>query len=384
MPIISVVTCNVPDLYVWKWPSDELGTWTQLVVSESQEAVLLKDGIKVRVFGPGRYTLDTANIPILSELFKIPFGESPFKASIWFINKTFTLDVPWGTSDPIQLQDPKYGVMLPVRARGQFGVQIEDSAKFLIKIAGTRSKIDRDTLISEFKGIVLEQVKGVIAGKLVKDNISILHVNAHLKDISDAVQGGVELDFSEFGVKVVKFKIVSISTPEDDSAVKQLKAALAKKAEMNIVGYSYQQERSFDTMEGAAKNPGAPGSGLMGAGIGLGMGLGLGGAMGNATTKMTDQMQFNQPQPTATCSKCSTAIPAQTKFCPSCGFAVAQASQPQTAEQGVTCDKCGKKFPQGTKFCPDCGNKLFKTCSKCNKQFPPSGKFCPECGTELT
>ena len=110
MAIVDVVKYNGgPDVFAWKYPNSELGTWTQLIVNESQEAILLKGGQICDVFGAGRHTLETANIPILNKLINLPFGgRSPFSAEVWYINKVFSLDVKWGTSSPIQLQDPKY------------------------------------------------------------------------------------------------------------------------------------------------------------------------------------------------------------------------------------------------------------------------------------
>ena len=114
-----------PGVFAWKYPNEELGTWTQLIVNESQEAVLFKEGRALDTFQSGRHKLETANIPFLRSIINIPFGgRSPFTAEVWFINKVDTLDIKWGTPSPIQLQDPKYSVFVPIRARGQFGICI--------------------------------------------------------------------------------------------------------------------------------------------------------------------------------------------------------------------------------------------------------------------
>ena len=322
MAVIDLVKWDsAPGIYVWKYPSDELSNLTQLIVSESQQAILLKDGKLIGIFGAGRYTLDTNNIPLLSTFIKMPFGgHSPFKAEVWFVNKAITLDVKWGTPDPIQLMDPKYQVMLPVRAFGQFGVQIENGAKFLLKIVGTLSRYDSNSLMTHFKGIVITKVKDSIAKKLVKEGISILEVNASLSAISDFLQSEIQGDMAEFGVQLMHFKVLSINTPENDPAVQKLKSALAKKAEMNIIGYSYQQERSFNALESAAGNQGSGGS-LMGAGIGMGVGLGMGGQMGRASSEIAQQMQVSPPRGTP-CPKCGTSVPDTTKFCSGCGFSM--------------------------------------------------------------
>ena len=278
MAVIDVVKWNATeDIYAWKFPSEELSTWTQMIVSETQEAVFLSEGRMLGPFRAGRHTLDTKNFPVISKFFKIPLGgKTPFSAEVWYVNKVMTLDVKWGTTDPIQLQDPKYKIMLPVRAFGQYGVQISNTKKFLKKLVGTLPAFDRNQLISYFRGLLLTHAKSAIAKQIVKEKISILEISAYLEEISSALEAAIIPKLDEFGIKLVNFYVKSINTPEDDPAVTKLKAALAKRAEMEIVGFNYQQERSFDTLETAAGNEGAGQAGLMGAGMGLGMGVGIG------------------------------------------------------------------------------------------------------------
>ena len=99
MALIDVVKYNGgPNVFAWKFPSDELSTFTQLIVNESQEAILVKDGQFADIFKAGRYRLTTANIPILNNIINLPFGgESPFKAEVWYVNKAYSLDIKWGT-----------------------------------------------------------------------------------------------------------------------------------------------------------------------------------------------------------------------------------------------------------------------------------------------
>lgn len=386
MALVDVVKWDATDdVYAWKFPSQELATWTQLIVSESQEAVLLKGGQMSDPFGPGRHTLSTENIPILSKLVNIPFGgKSPFTAEVWFVNKSIPLDVKWGTSDPIQLQDPKYNIMLPVRAFGQFAVQIENTKDFLIKLVGTMSEFDRQKVTSYFKGLMLTRVKDSIAKQLVREKISILEISANLNSISQGLQDEMGKEFTPYGVKLVNFFINSINTPEDDPAVQQLKAALAKKAEMDILGYSYQQERTFDTLQTAAGNEGTAG-GMMGAGMGMGMGMGLGAGMGNMMGGMVGQMNQNNqqvpppqpPQPAQiACAKCAVANPAGAKFCAGCGTPLAPPQPDMTV-----CSKCNAAVPVTGKFCLSCGNPMVNNCPKCAVVLPSGSKFCPECGT---
>lgn len=111
------------DVFVWKFPGEDFNTLSQLIVHESQEAVFFKDGKALDLFGAGRYTLHTQNIPLIRRMINLPFnGESPFHCEVYFINRAVSLDVNWGTESAIPIQDPLYKIILPVRANGQFGV----------------------------------------------------------------------------------------------------------------------------------------------------------------------------------------------------------------------------------------------------------------------
>ncbi len=302
MAIIDFVKWNGnPDLLAYKFPSEELSTWTQLIVNESQEAFVVRGGVYEGPFGAGRHTLSTANIPILREFMGLPFGgQSPFSAEVWFVNRATHLDVRWGTTDPIQLQDPKYHTMVPIRAFGQYGIRIDQSKQFLLKLVGTLSDFGTVTLSEYFRGAFMTRIKTEIANAIITRGVSVLDIATQLQWLSDALKVSLSGDVSEYGVALAQFNIHSINMPEDDSAVVSLKKALAKRAEMGILGFDYQQERSLDILQAAASNQGSAG-GVMGAGLGLGMGVAMGGPMGNAFGQVTQQLRPEpQPAPTAT------------------------------------------------------------------------------------
>lgn len=402
MAIVEVIKYDgTPDVFAWKYPNCELGTWTQLIVNETQEAILFKGGKVCDVFRAGRHTLSTENIPILSKVVNLPFGgRSPFTAEVWFINRAFTLDIKWGTQTPIQLQDPKYKIFVPVRAFGQFGIQIEDSQKFLLKLVGTLPKFDRTNILKYFRGVYLTKAKDAIASYLVHKNVSILEINAYLDEISEYLKERMAPVFDEYGIRLSSFYVNDISVPEEDNAVKQLKKALAKRAEMDIVGYSYQQERSFDTLEGAATNPNSMQGGFMGAGIGLGMGVGVGGAMGHQFSNLTQTINTAE---TKTCPKCNATIDKTSRFCNRCGFDTESSGKTTSIKCSACgaalttdskfcmtcgkrynpCSKCGADIPDGASVCPSCGSAIPKPCPNCGKILPADSKFCPECGTPL-
>lgn len=354
MAIVEVVKYNgAPDVFAWKYPSEELGTWTQLIVAESQQAILFKEGKALDVFSSGRHTLDTLNIPLLNNLINLPFGgRSPFTAEVWYVNMAHNLDVKWGTATPIQLQDPKYNIFIPVRAHGQFGLKIEDAKTFVVKLVGTLPQFSKDSLVAYFRGLYLTKVKDAISNYLVHKQISILEINSYLNELSAELADDMKPALAEYGISLVNFYVNDISVPENDEAVMKLKNALAKRAEMDIIGYSYQQERSFDTLEGAANNKGAVASGIMNAGLGLAMGTAIGGQVAGGMASMATEVDVRSKK-TEKCSSCGAKINATKPFCPECG-------QPTGKKEasGAFCGQCGAKLPDGVKFCPECGNKL--------------------------
>ena len=389
MAVIDLVKWDGnPNILAWKFHSEELSTWTQLIVNETQEAYLVKSGVYQGPFGAGRHTLSTENIPYLSKLINLPFGgKSPFTAEVWFVNLATNLSIKWGTPDPIQLNDPKYQIMVPVRAFGQYGIRISDPKKFLLKWVGTLKVFDAYTLSDYFKGVFATKIKTGIANAIIKQGISVLEVSTQLDALSDMLKQSLGAEMAEYGIGLAQLNINSINVPEDDTAVVTLKKALAKRAEMGLLGYTYQQERSFDVMQTAAGNEGTPGT-LMGAGMGMGMGVGIGVPMGNAFAQIAPQVQGGsappspQSQTTATiqsqvmCAKCNAVNQAGARFCATCGGGISIPSNPSN----LICTKCNAAIAKDSKFCPECGTKTVASCKKCGCEISVGTKFCNNCG----
>lgn len=379
MAIVNIIKYNGEiDEFIWKYPYEEIGTWSQLIVNETQEAILVKDGEICDIFKTGRYTLDTKNIPILNKIINLPFGgESPFKAEVWFINKRINLDIKWGTPTPIQLQDPKYGIFIPVRSFGQFGIKLEDSRTFFIKLIGSKNSLKKNEINNYFRGIYLAKVKDIISSYIINKKISILEINSYIMELSEYIKAAILPLFKEYGISLINFFINDINVPDEDESVKKLKLALAKRAEMDIVGYNYLQERSFDTLEGAAKNSsvGEVSSNFIGAGLGMAMGVGLGNTFNenfNSNLLTKDNFDLKIDKYTI-CKKCGNKILKGTKFCPNCGEL-----------QYKRCNNCGAiQNQENAKFCYECGAPLEKRCRKCKTILGDEVRFCPECGTKV-
>ncbi|OOC58289.1 SPFH domain-containing protein [Paenibacillus ihbetae] len=384
MAIIDVVKFEgPPDVFAWRYPNQELGTWTQLIVHESQEAILYKGGQALDSFSAGRHTLSTANIPILSNITNLPFGgKSPFTAEVWFINKMRSLDVKWGTSAPIQLQDPKYNIIVSVRAFGQFGVQISDPRKFLGKMVGTLPTFDQSTLVKYYRGVLMSNIKDIISSYIIFKKISVVEISAYMTEISKHIMEAIAPSFDEMGITLLNFFVDSINIPEDDPAALRIKEALAKKAEMDIIGYTYHQERTFDTLEGAAKNPGSPAGAI---GSGLGIGIGMAGPVYETMTRLlrdTEVQTADGPglKPRA-CTECGTLMDEHSRFCSGCGQP-AHVQKPDKPARDILCTDCGHVIPRHAKFCLNCGDP-YRACPSCGYDYPADAKVCAECGAQL-
>lgn len=279
---------------IWKFPYDNLSIGAQLIVNESQEAIFYKGGKALDSFGPGTHTISTANIPLLQKLINLPFGgKTPFSAEVWFINKTIKRDLKWGTKTPMKLRDPLYGFIIPVRAYGEYGIQINDARCFMTQIVGTLHTADIQTIQQHFTSLIITKVTDTISKYIVQQKVSVVDIPAQVDEISKTCKDRISEEFDKYGILITNFYAESINYPEDHPQVEQINQAQANKLQRDIEGYTYQQERSFDVMDSAAQNEGNSGN-LMGAGMGLGMGLGIGGTMGNQMGSIGEQLNTNQ------------------------------------------------------------------------------------------
>ena len=312
MAIIDVVKYEGgPNELVWKFPTDQIVWGSQLIVNESQEAVFFKGGEALDVFGPGTHTLKTGNIPLLEKLVNLPFGgNTPFAAEVWFVNKVAFNELRWGTKTPIQVQDPKYGLFVPLRAFGQYGIRVADSQAFIGEIVGTNQKTSTDDVEGFLKGVITSKISDSLAELLAKGEINIVTLATQIEEISDFNKGKIKKTFIKYGLDLIEFFAESINVPEDDPSVQKLKTALADKAEIDILGDKYQQKRMLDIGETAAGNEGGATGNMMGAGMGMGMGMNMAGMMGG----MMGQQQVPQStaaDPTAKLSQLKTMLDQQ-------------------------------------------------------------------------
>lgn len=371
--------------FIWKHPCEDFNTTTQLIVHESQEAILFMNGQALDLFGPGRYTLETQNIPLLGKFINIPTGgETPFHCEVYYINKTEQMAIKWGTDSRVQYVDPTYNFPLSIGASGEMALSVEDSRKLLVRLVGTERVLDRTQLTAFFRAFLMTRVKTYIAQEMKASAINIFEIDEKLEVFSKGIHTRLLGDFAEYGVTLNRFFVTTIVKPDGDPKYEKFKElhfrqyadiAEAKlrqqtdviyaqtEAQKTVIesqalaqkrateGYTYQQERGFDVAEYAAQNEGVGAFTNMGIGLGVMSGIGgtVGGAVGGAVNNAFAGVTM-QPQPAgnAFCDNCGAQLTPGAAFCDECGT-------PQAFVD--TCRNCGFKFIKPGKFCPKCGSK---------------------------
>lgn len=297
MALIDVIAIEANDQeLVSKFPSDNLRLGSQLVVHPAQTAFFVHGGKICDEFTAGTYTLKNEELPLLNQLVNIPFGgDSPFKAEVWFINQLNKLDIKWGTTQPMQLEDPRYNIIVPVRAYGQYGIRVSTPRTFLETLVGNLTSFSTDKIEQYFKGKIVMQLSSLIAQKIATDKVSILDINAQLIEMSAYCQQQLNQSISNYGIELVDFTIMSVNVPEEDPSIQRLKEAKDLAARLKVTGKDvYQMERSFDVLETAAGNTGAGGQ-MMAMGAGLGAGVGVGSTIGSMAGQMINTNPIAPP-----------------------------------------------------------------------------------------
>ena len=224
------------DVFVWKHPVEDFNMGSQLIVHESQEALFFSDGKALDLFGSGRYTLETKNIPLLSELYKIPTGgDAIFHSEVYFINLATQMGIKWGTDSKVRLFDPASGLHIEIGACGNFNMRVNNSRKLVLKLVGTENSLTQGEILGDgasvktgkFKALVMNRVKSNLARVIKEQNINILEIDSYLDIISENLRNIVNETLDDYGLVMPEFYITSIMTPDDDPNYKRLKQQFA-------------------------------------------------------------------------------------------------------------------------------------------------------------
>jgi membrane protease subunit (stomatin/prohibitin family) len=327
-------------LYRFPVQGQEIKNGAQLTVRESQAAVFVFQGQIADVFGPGRYSIDGGNTPILSKLGAWKFGfNSPFKAEVYFVNTKQFTDLKWGTSNPVMMRDADFG-MVRLRAFGIYSIRVSDPRALIKEVAGTNAHFVTEDIEGQLKRTLVSGFSDALA----ESKIAALDLASNYDELSKFIRGKLTDDFKVYGFELTKFVVENISLPAE------VEAAMDKRTSMGVIGDvgRYAQFQAADAMRDAAQNTG----GGAGTGAGLGAGFAIGNAMAGAMTNAMNQSKSESPGgQMLACPKCGAANLANAKFCTECG------AKMETSAQTVPCTKCGAALPTGSKFCNECGTK---------------------------
>ena len=317
----------------------EIMMGAQLTVRESQVAIFVNEGEIADIFEPGRYELQTSNMPILTALKSWKYGfNSPFKSDVYFVNTKQFLDMKWGTSNPVMMRDAEFG-MIRLRAFGIYSFKVSDPKTFLKEVFGTAALFTVDGVEGQVKRTLVSGLSDAIA----ESKIPALDLAANYDELANFAMQSINPKLASLGLTLCSFVIENISLPEE------VEKSMDKRTSMGVLGNldQYAKYQAAEAMREAANNENGGGM------AGMGVGMGAGAAMGQMFAQsLNNTAAPAAPAPAAAagavCSACGATIAAGSKFCPECG-----AKQ----NAGAFCTSCGKEIPAGTKFCPECGAK---------------------------
>ena len=211
--------------FIWKHPCEDFNTLTQLIVHESQEAIFFMNGQALDLFGPGRHTLETQNIPLVGKTLNMPTGgKTPFHCEVYFINKTEQMSIKWGTDSKVQYMEPTYNFPLSIGASGEMSLRAENSRKLLLKLVGTENYLTQAKLTSFFRAFLMTRVKSYIAQVMKTNSISIFEIDENLAMFSNVIKNLLVNDFAEYGVALEQFFVTNIVKPDGDSMYEKFKS----------------------------------------------------------------------------------------------------------------------------------------------------------------
>jgi membrane protease subunit (stomatin/prohibitin family) len=268
--------------------SSDIKMGAQLIVQDTQNAVFYRDGKALDVFGSGRHTLTTANIPVLTKLLSLPFGfNSPFQAQVYFVSMKKFIDLKWGTKSPINFRDSELS-FVQLRASGKFSMRIKDPQMFINEIVGTQGKYTTAEIEDYLRDSIVSKLNTVL-GRNLK---TMFDLGQAYPQIEDGVKAEVTDFFTSMGIELTDIIIIGIVPPDE------VQEKINERSSMGAIGNldAYMKFKTAQAMEKAAENEGGGGAAGMGVGLGAGMTMAnmMMGSMVNQNQNQQNQQQGGQ------------------------------------------------------------------------------------------
>lgn len=423
-------------VFIWKHPCEDFNSMTQLIVHESQEAVFFMNGQALDLFGPGRHTLETQNIPKIGAFLKRATGDkTPFHCEVYFINKTVQMALKWGTDSKVRFLDPTYGVPLEIGASGEMNLMVSDARKLLIKLVGTTNGISWEnhgggfakSLAMAFRPLISTAVKSNLAGCIKSQGINLLEIDNQLEELSTALKSSMISGFEEYGLTIPEFYVTNVVLPESDLNFKRIrelhtlslqrkmveaettiKTAIAeseavitiaeRRATMEKEATATEMVRSAserDLIRAQAAAQAAKLAGFAEAEVMRAKGYTekdvIQADVQKAFAAGIGNMNISGGGVAGDMLGLGVSLAAAGVVTPKLGemFRSFDTQQPETTQNNKhICPNCNSEVPANSKFCLECGTKIEALgddeiiCPACGKK-THKGKFCMECGSPL-
>lgn len=251
------------DTLSFRWPDDdkEIKNGAQLIVRESQEAQFVYLGKFGDTFGPGKHSLVTENIPVLSTLAGWKYGfNTPFKADVYYLNTRLFTGIKWGTSNPVMMRDKDFGIVR-ARAFGTFDFRIVDSKVFLKEVAGS----DQNFRLDEFQDTMRSRIVSLFSEAIAKAKIPVLDLASRYSEVGAALLPLLnEATVPKYGIEFASFILENVSVPPE------VEAAIDKRSSMAAVG-NLNDYVKFQMAQGLEHGGGGPGGAAAEIAMGFGM-----------------------------------------------------------------------------------------------------------------
>ncbi|MBW1719132.1 MAG: SPFH domain-containing protein [Deltaproteobacteria bacterium] len=345
--------------------SGEIKLGAQVIVRDNQAAVFYTNGVACDAIGPGRHTLKTMNIPLLTKLLSLPWAfTSPIRAEVYFVNLKVFNNLKWGTRDPVAFRDKEFG-LVRLRAHGICNIQVSQPVLFVNTLVGTQASYGIDDLENYLSEVIVSRLNDHL-GEHLK---SLLDFPSQYEKLAGGLSERLTKDLAHYGLALKDLYLNAITPPAE------VQQAIDDRSRLEILGkdlHGLMQMKAAMALEKAAE-----GEGLAQGGIGMGLGLMIPGLL----TGLQTRPGATQPQDAGQefCPECGLSVEAKARFCPHCGHQILVLRQ---------CGICGKNLSPKAKFCPACGAPAGQThapkiCKECGSKNRPEAVYCNECGGEL-